>query len=241
MVRDRISLGNDEVRYILKGVYLELIKLAAPFIPYTTERVWQDLREKRIVKEESVHLSDWPKADDKKIDIKLEEEMQEVLKIIEKGMAERDNLKIGLKWPLSKAKITCKEKLKDEMLEIIKRQLNVKKAEIKKGGEIAVELDTKMTPELEAEGYAREIIRRIQDARKKAGLQKHQKIDLLLLVDKNMKTGLQKHREMLAERANAKNFEIKDIVDKTAVLGKYRLTIEADIRNKKIIFGFNIL
>jgi isoleucyl-tRNA synthetase len=241
MVRDRISLGDDEVKYILKEVYLELIKLAAPFIPYITERVWQDLREKRIITEESVHLSDWPKADDKKIDKKLEEDMQEVLKIIEKGMAERDNLKIGLKWPLSKAKITCKEKLKDEMLEIIKRQLNVKKAEIKKGGEIAVELDTKMTPELEAEGYAREIIRRIQDARKKAGLQKQQKIDLLLLVDKNMKTGLQKHREMLAERANARNFEIKDIVDKTAVLGKYKLTIEADIRNKKIIFGFNIL
>jgi valyl-tRNA synthetase len=68
--------------------------------PLATEYIWQQLRKAEIVKEESIHLVDWPKSDKKKIDKKLEEEFEVVLKIIESGFAERDKVQIGLKWPL---------------------------------------------------------------------------------------------------------------------------------------------
>ena len=71
------------------------------------------------------------------------------------------------------------QKLGKEVQEIIARQLNVKKIELK-SGELKVELDTKMTPELEEEGYARELARFIQNERKKAGLTKENKIEIFI-------------------------------------------------------------
>ena len=53
-------------------------------------------------------------------------------------------------------------KLSNKVEEIVARQLNVKKIEAKKGKDLTVKLDTKITPELEAEGFARELARKVQ-------------------------------------------------------------------------------
>jgi len=66
LVRDRLSAEDKSAKYVLKEVYVVLIKLCAPIIPFVAESVWQFLKDKKIVKEESVHLSSWPKADKKK-------------------------------------------------------------------------------------------------------------------------------------------------------------------------------
>ena len=100
-----------------------------------------------------------------------------MLGVVERGFAERDKVGIGLKWPLASASVLVDGKLSKDLVEIVKGQLNVKDVKVGKGkgGEIEVKLDVKMTPELEAEGYAREISRKVQAARKKVGLVKGDK------------------------------------------------------------------
>jgi len=245
MIRERVQFEGKNKEAAISALYIscfEMLKMLAPFIPFLTEKTYQDYFRKNE-KLESVHLHDWPKANEKMIDENLEKEMETVQQAVSLILAEREKEKVGVRWPLPSVKVAIQEKISKELEELILRQTNIKKIEIKKGekGEIKVELNTKMTPELEAEGYAREIARRVQDARKKAGMQKHQKINLLLLADKNLKNALKKHEKTLTERTNSEKLEIKDIVEKKSELGRYKHSMEAEIRNKKIIFGFNIL
>ena len=211
-VRDRLSANDKEAQFVVKEVYLTIVKLLAPVCPFIVEDVWQNLRKKGIVKEESVHLCSWPKEDMKKIDGLLEKRMENVLKIIEIGLAERDKVKIGLKWPLAKAVIYSKEKQSLKEFEgIIRSQLNIKKFELKvnpKASELSVELDTEMTEELESEGYARELSRQTQDFRKKLGLQKQNSIELFIITDKEFGKTLEKQKDFIKERTNSKKIEI---------------------------------
>ena len=230
IVRDRLSAEDGEAMGTLQESYINLIKLVAPIIPFMAEGVWLELREKKIVKEESVHLSDWPKEDKGKIDSKLEEEFEKVFEIIERGLAERDKVKIGLKWPLSKAIVKTEEGMKGEMKEIIARQLNVKSIELSKGSEFSVELDTKMTEELEAEGYAREFARNVQNERKKAGLQKKDMINLKVSTENSLRKMLEKFEDFLKERTNSKKIEF--------VEGKLKNAKNFEIRERKISIEF---
>lgn len=229
-VRERIGEDDKDVMFVLKKVYLELLKLVAPFLPFITEKVWQNLREKKIVKEESIHLTSWPKPG--KTNKKLEEEMQEVLKIIEKGLAERDKKKTGLKWPLSKATITAGKKLNKQLQKIIARQLNVKKIELKKG-KLKIKLDFKLTKKLESEGYAREISRKIQAERKKANLVKKDKIILIITVDKPLLKILETQEEFIKQRVNAKKISLTS-GDKE----RFKNHDEFKIKEKKVFITF---
>ena len=207
IIRER----NGEIYKTLNEIRIGLLKIIAPISPFITEKIWQDLKGKKIVKEESIHLSSWPKPDEKKINKKLEEEMIEgVLRIIEVGLAERDKIKIGLKWPLAKATIYYHKNLNKQLEEIIVRQLNVKKITWKKASEheCKIELDTNLTPELEAEGYAREMSRQVQAFRKKLGLEKKDKIELVIFTDGEFKNVLEKQKAFIGERTNSKVFSI---------------------------------
>ena len=208
-VRDRLSGEDKEARFIVKEVYLSLLELLAPVCPFITEFAWRELRKKGIVKEESVHLRKWPKADKKKINNILEKRMENVLRVIEIGLAERDKNKIGLRWPLSKVSVYVKGIDNYEILEdIIKTQLNVKKVEFKspasKAVELVIELDTEITPELEAEGYARELSRQVQAFRKKLRLQKKNQIELHIITDEDFRKILKTRENFIKERTNAK-------------------------------------
>ncbi|MDP3966038.1 MAG: class I tRNA ligase family protein, partial [archaeon] len=208
IIRDRAP----ETKKLIEEIYVSLLKLLAPVIPFLTEKIWQELKEKKIVKEESIHLSKWPKAEKRKINEKLEEEMNWVINIIEKGLYERDKLKIGLKWPIQSATISYYKPLGEEFEDIIKTQLNLKEVEILTGNpegkeSITVELDTTQTPELEAEGYAREISRKAQAFRKKLGLNKNDPIKLTLILDKNFEEILKKHEEFIKKRTNSKTLD----------------------------------
>ena len=230
LTRDKSN--NQNTRKIVLNtiweVYEKCLKMFSTICPLVTEHLWQELRQKKLVKEESIHLSSWPKADKKKIDVKLEAQMNVVFEIIEKGFSERDKIQIGLKWPLAKATIVCENKLSKELLEIIMNQLNVKKVELKSGKETSVVLDAKMTPELEAEGYAREISRQVQAFRKKLGLEKKNEIGLVIIADESLKSILNTQKELIKERTNSKKLEI-------VTTGKERFKNKAEfkIRDKR--------
>ena len=227
IIRER----SDEVYNFLNEIRLGLLKLFAPIIPFLTEEIFQNLKEKKIVKEDSIHLTEFPKSNDKLIDKKLEDEFKIILKIIELGLAERDKEKIGLRWPLAKAIIITKEKISKELQEVIARQLNVKKIKLKSGEKLEVKLDTKITPELEAEGFARELSRKIQDARKKAGMIKTEFIDLTISISPSLLKKLKSQENFIKQRVNAKKIKLTEENIKDA--------IEFEIKQEKIKICLN--
>jgi len=176
--RDRVSPSADDKKdkeacfQTLYQVLVTLTKILSPFTPFLAEEIY-----KNLTNEESVHLTDWPKFEEKMIDAQLEEEMNSVRKICELGHSARKSLSFKVRQPLGKFKVQSSKFKKEiqnskfavELIDLIKEELNVKEVVFLDEEEIKVEFDKKITPELKAEGEAREIIRQIQEARKQAG------------------------------------------------------------------------
>ncbi len=175
--RRRFSKNDDakdknQAFATLHYILIYLSQLLAPFTPFLAEELYQ----KMTGKEESVHLLDWPKTGE--INTEILEEMAHTRKIITDALALRmqksdteDQIKI--RQPLSKLTYDG-EKLDSFYEQIIAEEVNVK--EVKNGKKLV--LDKTLTPELLEEGRAREIIRAIQSARKKAGLRQDDQIKL---------------------------------------------------------------
>lgn len=161
-----IRRSRDRVDEALPTLYLVLVNLSivlSPFMPFMTDRMYTNL-----TGNESVHLATWPELT--KRDVRLEKSMEIVRQIVEKGHAERKKAGIRLRQPLAKLVITLPTPLANEYLEIIQDELNIKEVKVVKGQDLSLELDTVLTPSLEAEGRARDLMRDIQGARKVAGL-----------------------------------------------------------------------
>ncbi len=226
IIRER---KDKNVKNVCEEILDKISRLLAPYAPNITEVIHKEVTKKG----NSVHLSSWPEINEKKIDKKLEENFECVLKIIERGLAERDKAKIGLKWPLAEAIIQCDKKLDKNFLEIISKQLNVKEIEIKKAKEISIKLDTTLTPELEAEGYAREISRQIQDFRKRLGLKKQDKVETWIIVDsEKFKKILETQKTFIKERTNSKKLNIL-LQDVTTAKEKFKNKTNFKIKDKK--------
>ena len=65
-----------------------------------------------------------------------------------------------------------------------------------------------MTPELEAEGYARNMIRNVQAFRKKLGLKPENKVKIMIVCSEELKEILEKHKNLLADKTNSKELKI---------------------------------
>jgi isoleucyl-tRNA synthetase len=155
-------------------VLLELAKVMAPFMPFMAENLWQKVSGNNFRDEnKSVHLEEWPKQENKKTkkqESNILEEMEVVRKIVELGLAKRDETGIKVRQPLFELRITNYE-LRIEYADLIKDELNVKNIKVIKGeGELSVELNTEITPELKLEGVKRELVRFINNLRKDAGM-----------------------------------------------------------------------
>ena len=239
IVRDKAndSSGRQVVLDVIAEIYVKVLKMFSTICPLVCEHLWQGLRDVGVVNEESVHLSDWPKADAKLINKKLEEEFELALEIIEKGLAERDKDQIGLKWPLAKAIVNTDVGISDGLAGIILTQLNIKKIEFKKSkkSEVEVKLDTKLTPELEAEGYAREISRKVQAARKKVGFIKSDNIKLVVQMKKNLVELLRGQMNFIKDRVNAEEIVI-EIFDAESLNFEHKF--EDKIKKEEIKFEF---
>jgi isoleucyl-tRNA synthetase len=167
--RERFK-GEDEVDKMralktLRRALYHLARIMAPFLPFTAEHIYQELG----ADVESVHLKEWPEVRKEWIDKKVLEEMEAVRKIVELGLAERDKAGIKVRQALSELRITNYE-LREEYVDLLKDELNVKEIKFVDGKELAVEFDTTMTPELIADGIKRELVRAINNARKEASM-----------------------------------------------------------------------
>ncbi|MFA6159559.1 MAG: isoleucine--tRNA ligase [Parcubacteria group bacterium] len=191
---------KNEAYATLHYVLVTLSKLMAPFTPFIAEEIFRNLSGAVETQNfASVHLQDFPIADEKLIDEKLNEEMREARIIISLGLQLRADAKIKVRQPLEELRIMNYE-LKEEFQNIIKEELNIKsisfsnkseKENLEKDGwkvigriidssnTYFIALKIEITPELKLEGQAREVIRFIQEMRKEAGFEVDNRIEIV--------------------------------------------------------------
>lgn len=173
----------------------ELTKVLAPFMPFVAEMMYQNLPHQQA----SVHHESWPEADIKLINDELERKVELSRVIVEGLHALRKKNNLPIKQALGKWSFVSKEadifanfpdvfssiesevNLKEFVLKLKKTsKVDTLIVSSKYYGEVAVFLDTEITPELEMERKVRELIRSIQVLRKEKGLSIHDSISLTL-------------------------------------------------------------
>jgi isoleucyl-tRNA synthetase len=172
--RDRIrSSENQEVSHVFGYAIYTLAQLMAPFAPFFTETLHHNL----IDESTSIHHADWPTTTPELSHPKLETKMELVKEIVNQGRFLRSEKGMKLRQPLAKLEVVAPgEKPKENLLQVIAKELNVKQVEWSTGEELQIKFDFTLTPELQAEGAARELMREIQKLRKKAGLKLEQQV-----------------------------------------------------------------
>lgn len=215
---------KNEAYRTLHYVLVRLSIVLAPFVPFLAEELYQ-----KLTGGESVHLLDWPKAG--AIDASTLEKMRFVREVINDGLSQRAAHGIKVRQPLKHVLVTSTEEAMSELdaayQEIIKEELNVKKVEITRGNGAPVTLDTEITPDLKREGMMREIVRQVQTARKAAGLQVDDRIELKIAsTDEEVQQTLKEHKQTICaetlatslnERAQPEQYSTDVTVDGFAV------------------------
>jgi isoleucyl-tRNA synthetase len=127
------ELSDDKVSayMTLYTVLTQFSKVCAPFIPFMTEMIYQNLVV-NIDKNapESIHLCDFPVANDKFDFAEIETEMDAARKIVILGRACRNAANIKNRQPIAKIFVQTNEKIADVYKEIILDELNVKELEV---------------------------------------------------------------------------------------------------------------
>lgn len=164
-----------EAYWTLWKTLSKLAQVLAPFTPFLAEELWQNVVADGNP-ENSVHLTGWTEPGE--VDQEILDQMAQVRAVINEGLALRmqksdTEVQIKVRQPLDKF-VYAGEQLPEWGEEIVRDEVNVKVVE--NGAETW--LDKNITEELAREGFVRELIRAVQAARKKAGLQVDDRIKL---------------------------------------------------------------
>ena len=216
--------GNDEDKLAayqtLYYVLVRLCQLLSPWAPFISDKIYRELT-KSTELPRSVHLTDWPEPGS--FEQPVIDKMQAAREFINQGLAQRAAAGIKVRQPLSAAEIP---ELPKDYEEVIRDELNVKKINwTDKTAEVKV--DTNITDELKIEGIMRDLVRHIQNTRKKADLKVDDRIILHVSTeDKDIMRAFKDHsdhimKETLTSKIEKTEQEFK--VD-TSIEGK-KLTI----------------
>ncbi len=175
---------------------IRLCQLLAPWAPFVADYVWRELVEGTTMPS-SVHLSDWPEAS--RPDASQLAQMAVVRDTIKEALAARADAGIKVRQPLAHLLVSSKQELDAQYLDIIRDEVNVKSVKIKLvNTPAAPELDTVVTPELRREGIMRDVVRLVQNARKQAGLEVDDRIELgLRCEDEDISRAIAEHKETI--------------------------------------------
>ncbi|CAB0774369.1 isoleucine--tRNA ligase [Corynebacterium diphtheriae] len=277
--RDRFWAGDTEHPEAFNTLYtvLEtLTRVTAPLLPMVSEVIWRGLTGER-----SVHLADFPQADQFPADDDLVRAMDEVRGVCSATSSVRKAHKLRNRLPLPKVTVALPESARlADFADIIRDEVNVKEVAltsdvdsvgrfdvvvnakvagprlgkdvqraikaVKSGnyerrgdavvadgielvaGEFTerlvaadpdsttqidgvdglVVLDMTLTEELEAEGWAADVIRGLQDARKASGFEVSDRIEVKLVVPEEKKEWALRHTDMIAGEVLATSFEV---------------------------------
>ncbi len=203
---------NDAYR-TLHYVLVRLSYILAPFTPFLAEELYHNL----TGDDESIHLKDWLTAG--AVNDQVLADMSRTRELINNGLSLRmkqdeHQVSIKVRQPLQCAAYAG-VKLAEYYEQIMAEELNVKEIrwiesldehladyEVAEGAikpESWIEISKQLTPELKREGLMREVIRHVQSARKKAGLQVDDRITLQLMThDEQLRQAIDEHAELIA-------------------------------------------
>ena len=198
---------NDAYR-TLHYVLVRLSYILAPFTPFLAEELYHNLTGDT----ESIHLKDWLPAGE--INRAMLRDMNALRAAVNDGLSKRAAEGIKVRQTLASAKLVSTisqntpEEVAQFLVDIARDELNVKSVEAVTGSELdvpeasaqpSVVYDLTITPELKREGLMREIVRHVQSARKKAGLQVDDRIILQLTTnDDQLRQAINEHRATIA-------------------------------------------
>jgi isoleucyl-tRNA synthetase len=191
-LEDALEVGDDEDKdnayRTLHYVLVQLSMVMAPFTPFLAEELYQ-----KLTGGDSVHLLDWPKVGH--IDELILDEMSTVRDYVNEVLSIRAKEGIKVRQPLATLRIPKEGKFVD-FADVLKEELNVKKVTYDPESELELDLD--ITPELRREGLMREVIRFVQNARKQAGLNVDDRIELCLsTVGKELYSAIEEHSDTI--------------------------------------------
>lgn len=222
IIRDRVWInynGKDKegALYTLLEILDKSLKILAPITPFLAEYYYQEIS--FIKNFESVHLENYPKPKKSFIKSEIENIVEVAKKIIQDILEARNKAKIKIRQPLKKVIIVYKkEEIKNakKAKRIISILTNIKKIEFKDSFEAkedyeiidtenyTVYLYKKIDKKLKEEGILREIIREIQEVRKKENLSIFEKINIAIdISNEEIKKLIEKHREIIESETNS--------------------------------------
>ena len=319
LVREKSVTGTEKEKQaifaVIYNTLAETLKMLAPVAPFIAEHMHLNLKNKFKLKPASIHLCDWPKADEKLIDAKLELSVEQAKDILQAIYSARETAQLGIRWPVKEVTVITQDdsitKSAEALEELIKTQANVKKIVVKKDiefrkkvkadfskigplygdkapkviaqlsinspetilgsiektGKFMVKADAEQfeikrehliierelpshlleaefrggfvylnkerNPELEAEGFAREITRRVQALRKEQGLVRTDSIDLFIKADKELVEILKNWHKQIKEKVGAKKIDID-----TSTSESFKVSKKEKVKNKEFEIMF---
>ena len=253
LVRDRSWSEDSDMEKDKEASYFTLnyaimatALVLAPIAPHIAEEVYQHMGGKL----QSVHMENWPVADEALIDEDIEHSTRLVQNIVDVVAAERAKMGSKLRWPLLRILVRGNDADINRAVKrfdgVLRDQANVKevlylgKDEIPSSGamepvefdEGALFIDFSVTPEIEAEGYARELIRRIQQMRKDLKLNVEQFVDCQVKTEDRLVELFETWRDHISNEVRAKTLVFTDD-PKGAEVKSW------DVTGKEIVIGIS--
>lgn len=219
--RERLRIGEQGAKQTLYVVLKTLAKVMAPLTPFIAEELWQDLRVQDDT--ESVHLAPWPESFTVSNKEEVYQKMDDVRRLATAGNALRKTLGIPVRQPLS-AFFTDVE-IGSEYAGLLKEELNVKN--IQKGE--SIDFDRTITEALKDEGNFRELVRFVQDTRKKMSLTAGQAVRLFIQTDAAGREFVDRFEAALLEEVSASSVSFEDTVGEEAVIDAMRFIIRLEV------------
>lgn len=184
--RDRVGpvgTNQDDKKAFYETTYALLIalsKIIAPFMPFLSDEIYTN-----ITGEKSVHLAHFPQSSDSLIMPELEAEMKSARELASLILMKRKNNSVKVRIPIRKIEYSGPEKIRDEIMKIIREEVNVSevlwKTKTEKYEVVSSDQDftdlVNQDPEM---GLAREIVRQIQEERKKLGTAIDEKVEVII-------------------------------------------------------------
>lgn len=218
------ALFYETTRY----VFSVLMRLMAPFVPFTTESIWQNLN-----LGESVHLQDWPQIEKDLLDKDLEKKMEMARQICSLARSARKEVGLKTRQPLEELRVhNPLGDLGEELSQLIAAEVNVKhvsfieRVEPRKGwvlkreNDVIISLKKEITPELKKEGMIREVVRQIQQMRKEAGYKPNHRIFIGIKGNEELNDLLLKNKQSITKETIAEDLDVVEKKDKDFDLNK---------------------
>ena len=224
LIRDRSWSEDDESQNDKMAsyctLYYAIMQTAialAPITPHLSEEIYQHMGGSKL----TVHMEDWPVPNKKFIKDDIEHAMTVVRELTETIASERAKMGSKLRWPLKQVFVCGKDAESNESVrmfeDVLKQQGNVKEIVYTSAdklprdkeptnyseGQIVIDFD--VTPEIEAEGYARELIRRIQQMRKDLKLNVEQFIEIEVGAEGYLSKLFETWKDFIAGEVRAKS------------------------------------